>query len=161
MSSFDLKSSKNAEFVEVTTEFNLNEQKKELILQKLREHKFFEFISSIEIIHSCNEDLESTTIMMKNIVDEYDDELQLLKFSWSFSQDDDKILIKGLNIEVDDDEILNEYFYVDFIDFTIEITNSELKFKMSYDKNRHPSFLLQIIKKCFKIMFEQLFKNYV
>lgn len=155
-----IENNKNLETVEINTNFVLKDEKRELILSKLREHKFFEFISSIEtdIIRSCIEDLESTRIMMRNITDEYDDELQLVNFSWIFSDfpSNNTIKIEAKNIDVDDEDTLNEYFYVDFHEFIIEIKDSELKFKMSYDKNKHPAFLIQIIKKCFRILFERL-----
>lgn len=139
---------------------NIPNDKFEILKENIEKYDFFKYLSSFnsELINDYNKEEDGSIIItFKNIIDENDEELSLIKFKYTYENIDGRYIITILS---DNDYENDDFFVVEFEDIVIVINKSEFKLSLKYNSKKYPKCVISMIQKYFEEMFLNFEKSY-
>lgn len=121
---------------------------------------FFQYLKKFnnELINSYSKEEDGSIILtFKNIIDQDDEELSLIKFTHSNELIDDNYV---LNLKCDKDYDNEDFFTIDFEDIIININRDGFILVMTYNSKKYPKAVINMIQRYFEEMLDNLEKTY-
>lgn len=135
------------------TDINFNIMSNELL-----HGDFFNYVQKFnnDIIIDCKNNNGIIHLYIKNIVDKFDDEITLIRFSYSCEKIENTFHIKCFSVDECENEENEDYFCVDFDNFSLEIERNKFQFLMIHNPKKYPHCVFIMIRKYFEIIFENM-----
>lgn len=145
--------------IEFKNKLNITDKNFNVLKYELNAGTFFNYLqkSNKEILIDCKNKNNDISLYIKNLDDDFDEEISLVKFAFSYDDLNDKLLLNGKSKKCEEDEE-DEYFFIDFNTFLIEINKTELIFTMLYNPKKYPQCIFLMIKKYFEVLFSNMEK---
>lgn len=124
--------------------------------KELENNDFFLFLTNLNkdlIVDYKKEDDNIISLYIKNITDDCDDELSLIRFKYSYRIENGAYILEAIS---DKDFETDDFFVIDFDKFTIRIAKDNFNFFMEYNPKKYPKCVIMMIQK----YFERIFNNF-
>ena len=147
----------NIDSITIENELNISERVFSEIRKEVDDKNFFKFLSSFntDIITNSETEDDITSIYIKNITDEADDEISMIRFTYFSSTNNDEFHLNALSDKNYDGD---EFFVVDYESFNVFINKHKCTFVMNYNSKKYPKCIFIVIRKYFERIFGNLSK---
>lgn len=146
----------NIDSMVIEKKLNISGELFEEIKFQIENNLFFLYLKNFNenlIVDYKEEEDKSILLYIKNIKDESDEELSLIKFKYTYVFENGSYLIKGISDKDYEDE---DFFVVDFEDFEISLNKENLIFIMYYNTKKYPKCIITMISNYFELIFLNL-----
>ena len=140
----------------IEKKLNINDDQFENLSKEIENNTFFLYLTSFnkDLIVNYEKEEDGTILLyMKNIVDESDEELSLVRFKYTITSKNNNYILNALQ---DKDYENDDFFITDFDNFNININKKGFKFIMTYNPKKYPKCIYIMIKKYFERIFLNL-----
>lgn len=137
----------------IEKELNISNDLFEEIKVQIENNMFFLYLKSFNenlLVDYKEEEDKSILLYIKNIKDDSDEELSLIKFKYSYNFEGGNYLINGIS---DKDYEDDDFFLIDFENFEISLNKQNLKFVMYYNTKKYPKCVITMISNYFELIF--------
>lgn len=127
----------------------------ELLFEKIKDEDVFLAISGKNCIISCKKS-DYYTMILKNPIDEDDEELNVLFFTSCEQRGEDYINITCNCIDSQDYDDMN---VIELTNFDLKITKQSVHVELDFNTQKYPSYMKKVIKECFEQIVNSLINS--
>ena len=132
---------------------NIGDLPFEILSREIESNNFFLYLTKFNkdlLVDYCKEEDGTILLFIKNITDESDGEISLVRFKYTFTFENGHYILEALP---DKDYENDDFFVIDFESFTINMSRLDFNFTMSYNSKKYPKCVIVMIKKYFETIF--------